>query len=52
MGGITFEDRESLFRQVFGHREGPDLGDKEWRNAILVTPRNTVRQAWNDNATL
>jgi hypothetical protein len=28
-GEITFEDRELLRRRVFGHREGPDLGDKE-----------------------
>ena len=51
-GEITFEDREVLRRRVFGHREGPDLGDKQWRNAILVTPRNAVRQAWNNNAAL
>lgn len=52
-GEITFEDRELLRRRVFwSSRPGADLGDKQRRNAILVTPRNAVRQAWNNNAAL
>jgi PIF1-like helicase len=51
-GQMTFEDKESLRKRVFGHPEGPDINMKDWRDAILITPRNALRQAWNNNAAL
>jgi hypothetical protein len=51
-GHATASDIELLGRKTFGHPQGPNLMDTEWRSAPLVTPRNAVRQAWNNQAAL
>jgi hypothetical protein len=51
-GNATASDMELLWRRTFGHPEGPNLTDPDWRSATLVTPRNAVRQAWNNQAAL
>jgi len=45
-GEITSEDKQVLNERVIGHGQ---LGCEHWRNAVLITPRNTVRQAFNNN---
>src|SRR5438046_3015063 len=39
-------------RRTFGHSDGPDMNDEGWHDAPLVTPRNPVKPAWNNQAAL
>jgi PIF1-like helicase len=52
VGNITSLDIDLLKRRVFGHPLGPDTSDPKWQSAILITTRNAVRQAWNNQAAL
>jgi hypothetical protein len=51
-GKTTAADIEVLRQRTFGRPLGPDLSDEKWQSATLVTPRNAVRQAWNNQAAL
>jgi len=51
-GKTTVSDIEILRRRTFGNRFGPDYSEERWQSATLVTPRNAVRQAWNNQAAL
>jgi len=43
-------DIDRIKSRVFGHLEGPDINDPKWQTAPLITPRNNIRQAWNNHA--
>ena len=47
-GRATGEDIDLLRKHTLGHPNGPDVSDGRWRDAILVTPTNVVRHAWNN----
>jgi len=49
-GTLTYADIEKIKARVFGHPDGPDPSDPKWQDAPLITPRNTIRQAWNNQA--
>ena len=51
-GAATPRDIELMHSRTFGHTNGPDPEDPKWRSAPLVTPRNAVRQSWNNQAGL
>src|ERR1700734_3486819 len=50
--GTTATDIDLLRRKIFGHPQGPNLMDTEWTSGPLVTPRNAMRQASNNQAAL
>jgi len=53
VGKPSPSDLEKLKSRVFGHRlNSPNPKDPRWQNALFVTPRNIVRQAWNHQAAL
>jgi hypothetical protein len=41
-------DISLLHSRTFGHPNGPDSRDPKWKTAPLITPRNAVRQPWNN----
>jgi hypothetical protein len=43
-------DIDLIHRRTFGHIDGPNPSDLKWKSAPLITPRNAVRQAWNNQA--
>ena len=49
-GCATPADVDLVHSRTFGHINGPDSMDPKWRTAPLVTPRNAVRQPWNNQA--
>jgi len=49
-GNATTADIELLHSRTFGFPGGPDPNNKEWRNAVLITTRNNVREAWSNVA--
>jgi len=51
-GKVRPDDLACLHSRVFGAANGPVMTDRKWKTAVLVTPRNIVRQAWNHQATL
>ena len=51
-GQATQHDIELLQQRTFGHARGPDQSNPKWQSAPLITPRNTVRHAWNNYASL
>jgi PIF1-like helicase len=51
-GEVKPSDIELLKSRTFGHPNGPDFCNSKWRTAMLVTPRNILRQAWNNQAAL
>ena len=51
-GALLPEDIEKIKGRVFGHPNGPDPFDPKWQDAPLITPRNNVRQAWNNQAAI
>jgi len=50
VGAVTKEDLVLLRRRVIGHCTNPTVAAEKWCSAILITPRNIVRQAWNNQA--
>ena len=51
-GALTAADIEKIKSRVFGHPDGPDSNDAKWQDAPLITPRNTIRQDWNNLAAI
>jgi hypothetical protein len=51
-GTPTPIDLECIKRRVFGHPNGPDIRDPKWQSAPFITPRNIIRQAWNNQAAI
>ena len=51
-GGLLPRDIEKIKSRVFGHPKGPDASDPKWQDAPLITPRNNIRQAWNNQAAI
>ena len=51
-GNATATDKELLHSRTFGWPGGPDVEDKEWRMAVLITTRNNIREAWSNVASL
>jgi hypothetical protein len=51
-GTPTAIDMECIKRRTFGHPDGPDPCDVKWQQARVITPRNTVRQASNNQAAI
>ena len=51
-GRATPADIEIVHSRTFGHPDGTNPTDTIWKAAPLVTPRNSVRQAWNNQAGL
>ena len=49
-GALLPKDIEKIKGRVFGHPNGPDPQDPKWQDAPLITPRNNIRQAWNNQA--
>ena len=49
-GQGTPRDIELIHARTFGHPNGPNSMDPKWKSAPLITPRNAVRQAWNNQA--
>ena len=49
-GRATPADIEIVHSRTFGHPDGPNPTDAMWKAAPLITPRNSVRQAWNNQA--
>jgi len=49
-GQASLRDIDLIHSQTFGHANGPNHTDLKWKSAPLVTPRNVVRQAWNNRA--
>ena len=49
-GVPTVLDIERIRCRIFGHPNGPDIHDPRWQMAPLITPRNTIHQAWNNQA--
>jgi len=49
-GRATPGDIELIHARTFGHPNGPNPMDPKWKSALLITPRNAVRQAWNNQA--
>ncbi|KIL65995.1 hypothetical protein M378DRAFT_75913 [Amanita muscaria Koide BX008] len=49
-GECTEKDVEEAHKLVLGHPDCPktDFTRAPWKNAILVTPRHSVRHAWNE----
>lgn len=47
-GQLTSADKEILKSRVIGKSHNIDM--RQWRNAVLLTPRNSIRQRWNGNA--
>src|SRR5579859_7155444 len=45
-------DIARLQRWVLRHPAGPTIDDASWWNAILITPWNALRHAWNNQAML
>jgi len=52
LGSITGMDIARLQRWVLRHPAGPTIDDASWWNAILITPWNALRHAWNNQAML
>lgn len=48
----TMEDLKKLRTRVLGSPNGPNMNEARWKTAMLVTPRNVIRQAWNHQASL
>ena len=51
-GTLIPSDVEKIKSRVFGHPMGPDPLDPKWQDAPLITPRNNIRQAWNNQAAI
>jgi PIF1-like helicase len=51
-GTLLPSDIERMKSRVFGHPDGLDPHNMKWQNAPLITPRNTIRQAWNNQAAI
>ena len=51
-GNATATDKQLLHSRTFGWPGGPDVEDKEWRTAVLITTRNNIREAWSNVASL
>ena len=51
-GALTPTDIEKIKSRVFGHPNGPDPRDPKWQDVPLITPRNTIRQTWNNTAAI
>jgi hypothetical protein len=51
-GTPTALDMQHIRRRTLGHPNGPDLSDVKLQTAPLITPRNTIRQAWNNQAAI
>jgi hypothetical protein len=51
-GRTTPADLKKFHDRVFGSPNGPSVEELRWKSAVLVTPRNIVRQAWNHQACL
>lgn len=51
-GALVPADIEKIKSRVFGHPNGPNPLDSKWQDAPLITPRNNVRQAWNNQAAI
>lgn len=51
-GILLPRDIEKIKSRVFGHAKGPDPRDQKWQDAPLITPRNNIRQAWNNQAAI
>lgn len=51
-GALLPKDIEKIKSRVFGHPQGPNPLDEKWQDAPLITPRNNVRQAWNNQAAI
>jgi hypothetical protein len=51
-GAATPGDIDLIHSRTFGHANGPDPMDPKWKSAPLITPRNAVRQSWNNQAGL
>jgi hypothetical protein len=51
-GSATSRDIERIQSRIFGHPNGPNPNNSKWRQAILVTSRNAIRQAWNNQAAI
>jgi hypothetical protein len=49
-GQVNADDLSQLRSRVFGIPSGPTTTDEKWKTAVLITPRNLVRQAWNNQA--
>jgi hypothetical protein len=49
-GRATPSDIDLIHSRTFGHANGPDPMHLKWKSAPLITPRNAVRQAWNNQA--
>jgi len=49
-GALLPKDIERIKSRVFGHPDSPDPEDPKWQDAPLITPRNNIRQAWNNQA--
>jgi hypothetical protein len=47
-GKLNTSDIIQLQERVVGHPLGPDLIDPVWQEVKLITPRNMVRQSWNN----
>jgi len=45
-------DMQHIRRRTLGHPNGPGLSDLKWQTAPLITPRNTIWQAWNNQAAI
>ena len=50
VGKVTESDLAKLRKRTFGHPEGPKASDPRWQSAVLITTRNVIRQAWNNQA--
>jgi hypothetical protein len=51
-GALLPKDIEKIKSRVFGHPQGPNPLDQKWQDAPLITPRNNIRQAWNNQAAI
>jgi hypothetical protein len=51
-GALLPKDIKKIKSRVFGHPNGPNPFDPKWQDAPLITPRNNVRQAWNNQAAI
>lgn len=51
-GALLPKDIEKIKSRVFGHPQGPNPLNEKWQDAPLITPRNNVRQAWNNQAAI
>jgi PIF1-like helicase len=51
-GNATTTDKQLLHSRTFGCPGGPDVEDKEWRTAMLITTRNDIREAWSNVSSL